>query len=187
MKGWQQTYRDGLAALDAAAAGFGLPDFASMPAVTRDLLIRAGNDALITDLVDVAFLHTLDAMYGAPEYGGNRDLAGWGFTAYDGDVQPRGFTDEQVTQPDNPGLFDLLPLPLGSGVSASRSTGKASIRTAALLPVPKLQEALHMENVFRDLIAMTSDELSLGMLQNSQSSLSKLRNEVGRLVPKGDK
>jgi hypothetical protein len=72
-------------------------------------------------------------------------------------------------------------------VSASRSTGKASIRTAALLPVPKLQEALHMENVFRDLIAMTSDELSLGMLQNSQSSLSKLRNEVGRLVPKGDK
>ncbi len=179
VKGWQQTYRDGLAALDAAAAGYGAPDFASLPLETRDLLLRSGDDPLIADLVDVAFLHTLDAMYGAPEYGGNRNLVGWGFTEYEGDVQPRGFTDEQVTQPDNPGLFDLAPAPAGSGVT----TGNSRLRSSALLPVPDLDDALEMRRAFNDLVAMTSGELSLGMMQNSQGSLKKLRAEISKLTP----
>lgn len=104
--GWQTTYRDGLAALDAAAGGEGM--FATLPGPARDVLLRTSDDAAISGLVDVAFPHTLEFMYGAPEYGGNRDLVGWRFTNFDGDVQPRGWTDEQVTQPDEPGLAEVV-------------------------------------------------------------------------------
>lgn len=109
VRGWQATYREGLAALDAAAGG----DFAALPGPARDLVLRGADDPDVAALVDVAFPHTLEFMYGAPEYGGNRDLVAWAFTRFDGDVQPRGWTDEEVTQPDQPGPQDLLPaLPL---------------------------------------------------------------------------
>ena len=38
-------------------------------------------------------------MYGAPEYGGNRDGVGWAYIGYEGDVQPRGYSDAEVSQP----------------------------------------------------------------------------------------
>ncbi len=38
-------------------------------------------------------------MYGAPEYLGNRDTVGWRYIDFAGDVQPRGYTDEEVSQP----------------------------------------------------------------------------------------
>ena len=38
-------------------------------------------------------------MYGAPEYGGNRDGVVWRSIGYEGDVQPRGFTDQEVSDP----------------------------------------------------------------------------------------
>ena len=36
------------------------------------------------------------ARYAAPEYRGNRDLGGWTAIGFPGDVQPRGYTDEEV-------------------------------------------------------------------------------------------
>ncbi len=41
--------------------------------------------------------HACEGAYGAPEYEGNRDLAGWRAIGYEGDVQPRGYTDEEVS------------------------------------------------------------------------------------------
>ncbi len=38
-------------------------------------------------------------MYGAPEYGGNRDGVAWAGIGFPGDVQPRGFTDAEVAGP----------------------------------------------------------------------------------------
>ena len=38
-------------------------------------------------------------MYGAPEYGGNRDTVGWAYIDYEGDVQPRGYSDAEVSGP----------------------------------------------------------------------------------------
>ena len=38
-------------------------------------------------------------MYGAPEYGGNQNLAGWQSIELEGDVQPRGYTDAEVSEP----------------------------------------------------------------------------------------
>ena len=43
--------------------------------------------------------HACEGMYGAPEYGGNRDLGGWRAIDFDGDVQPRGWTDAEVSEP----------------------------------------------------------------------------------------
>ena len=39
-------------------------------------MLRGADDPDVAALVDVAFPHTLEFMYGAPEYGGNRDLVG---------------------------------------------------------------------------------------------------------------
>ncbi len=114
VKGLQGIYRDGLAALDAAAALYGADRFADLDVVRQELLLRASPDAAIGEMIDVAFPHTLEFMYGAPEYGGNRDLEAWHYTRFDGDVQPRGYTAEQVENPDNPGLLaGILNLPDG--------------------------------------------------------------------------
>ncbi len=38
----------------------------------------------------------VEGAYAAPEYLGNRDLAGWPAIGFPGDVQPRGYTDAEV-------------------------------------------------------------------------------------------
>lgn len=77
VRGWQAIYREGLANLnDDPTAIDNAPEL-------RELL----------------FEHACEATYGAPEYGGNRDLAGWTAIGYAGDVQPRGWTDDEVTNP----------------------------------------------------------------------------------------
>jgi Gluconate 2-dehydrogenase subunit 3 len=74
VRGWQEIYREGIAALDDAL------DLDAQP-----------------ELAQLLFEHACEATYGAPEYGGNRDLAGWRAIAYEGDVQPRGWSDAEVT------------------------------------------------------------------------------------------
>ena len=49
------------------------------------------------ELRQLLFEHACEASYGAPEYGGNRDLTGWRAIGYAGDVQPRGWSDAEVT------------------------------------------------------------------------------------------
>ncbi len=165
-RGWQEIYREGLARLDSRAGEYGSDGFAALPAPTQDLILRDSSDPAIAELVDVAFPHTLDTLYGAPEYGGNRELLGWAFTAYDGDVQPRGYTDEQVTQPDNPGLLDML------------GRGDPQRPQAALLPLPAPEQLPRLHEAFARLIAMSSGELALGTLLQSEGRLSRLRDSM---------
>jgi len=82
--GWQTQYRSGLAALGA--------DFAAQPAEEQDRRLDA--DPAFTSL---CYHHACEGAYGAPEYGGNRDTAGWRAIRFAGDVQPRGYTDEEVS------------------------------------------------------------------------------------------
>ena len=49
-------------------------------------------------------------MYGAPEYGGNREGVGWQAIDFEGDVQPRGWTDAEVSEP-----MTLDAIIIGSG------------------------------------------------------------------------
>jgi hypothetical protein len=142
--GFQTVYREGLAALDAAAGG----DFAALPGPAQEVLLRTSQDEAVIGLVDVAFPHTLEFMYGAPEYGGNRDLLGWRITGYDGDVQPRGWTDEQVENPDSPGVADVLT---GGG--------------------PSFEELLTVA-------PLVTTEQAAGMVASSGGRLSGLRSEA---------
>jgi hypothetical protein len=73
VRGWQEIYREGIAALG------------------EDLDVDAQ-----PELKQLLFEHACEATYGPPEYGGNRDLAGWRAIAYEGDVQPRGWSDAEV-------------------------------------------------------------------------------------------
>lgn len=73
--GWQEQYRAGLARLAVDPADLD-PDF-------RDLL----------------FTHACESLYGDPVYGGNRDGGAWAAIGFAGDVQPRGWTDGEVTSP----------------------------------------------------------------------------------------
>ena len=84
--GYQERYRDGLAALGA--------DFARCPPEEQDARLQA--DAGFCALL---YEHACEGMYAAPEYGGNRDLAGWRYIGYGGDVQPAGHPDERVAGP----------------------------------------------------------------------------------------
>ena len=118
VKGMQQVYREGLARLDELAREQGFADFASAPAPAQDEIL-GGDDPLVAELIALGFPDTMDAMYGAPEYGGNAGLVGWTTTVFDGDVQPRGYTDDQVVNADTPGPFDFL-LPASYHDPASR-------------------------------------------------------------------
>jgi hypothetical protein len=83
--GWQESYRIGLAALGE--------DFDTCDPGEQDRRLRA--NLPFTRLV---YEHACEGMYGAPEYGGNRDGLGWSGIGFAGDVEPRGWTDEQVSQ-----------------------------------------------------------------------------------------
>ena len=82
--GWQQQYRDGLAALGT--------DFSEQDGDEQDRRLDA--DPAFKHLL---YKHACEGCYGAPEYGGNRDLAGWRAIQFEGDVQPRGYTDDEVS------------------------------------------------------------------------------------------
>jgi hypothetical protein len=86
VRGWQEIYRGGLAALGN--------DYSTM-----DPKEQAARLAAERELARLAYEHACEACYGAPEYGGNRDLGGWTAVNFPGDVQPRGYTDAEVTNP----------------------------------------------------------------------------------------
>jgi len=85
--GYQERYRDALAAL-----GTDFPD-----AAPDEQDARLDRDPSFKRLL---YIHACEGMYGDPVYGGNRDFAGWRAIGFDGDVQPRGWTDVEVTSRD---------------------------------------------------------------------------------------
>jgi len=84
--GLQQRYREGLAALGE--------DYTEVDGKEQRRRLRADED-----FCDLLWQHCCEGMYGPPEYGGNRECVGWDYIGYDGDVQPRGYSDAEVSQP----------------------------------------------------------------------------------------
>jgi hypothetical protein len=95
--GLQEVYRRGLAHLEAEAAKRFGAAFVGLAGSDQDRLLSERNDAEAQALVGAAWAHSLEFMYGPPEYGGNRDLAGWTYTGWAGDAQPKGFSDAEVS------------------------------------------------------------------------------------------
>jgi len=84
--GWQERYRRGLAALG--------DDFCDRSGDEQDGRLRSEEE-----FTALLYEHCCEGMYGAPEYGGNREATGWAAIGFLGDVQPRGFTDAEVEGP----------------------------------------------------------------------------------------
>lgn len=173
--GWQEIYRGGLAALNQLAANtFQGQRFETLATPVQLFLVKTNQDAAVQALIDLAFPHALQGMYGAPEYGGNSGTQAWKVHDFDGDVQPRGYTSEQVVEPDNPGLNELLGFNRFNREQANfnRQTMPAQ---AALLPVPSVVEDSIIHQTFRSLIGLNSDEFNLAMMMDSQSSWKRMR------------
>ena len=82
--GLQQVYRDGIAALGA--------DFADVDNDEQDARVAA-----VPEFKRVLYQHACEGMYGDPVYGGNQDQVGWKMIGWVGDIQPRGYTDVEVS------------------------------------------------------------------------------------------
>ena len=54
----------------------------------------------MTEFTALLFEHTIEGLYASPEYGGNRGLAGWQEIGFPGDIQPRGYTSDEVERSD---------------------------------------------------------------------------------------
>jgi hypothetical protein len=93
LTGWQQQYRQGIAALDKLAGG----DFTRAAAAEQDKILATQSVSTFSALL---FEHTIEGLYANPEYGGNRGLAGWKDIGFPGDIQPLGYTSDEVGRSD---------------------------------------------------------------------------------------
>lgn len=90
---WQRQYASGIAALDKLAGG----DFTTAAPAEQDKVLARPE---VSTFLSLLFEHTIEGMYGNPEYGGNRGLAGWKDIGYPGDSQPLGYTGVEVERSD---------------------------------------------------------------------------------------
>lgn len=93
LAGWRRQYTSGIATLDKLAGG----DFAKAAPDKQDTILARQEVSAFTSLL---FEHTVEGLYAVPEYGGNRNLVGWKDIGYPGDVQPRGYTADEVERSD---------------------------------------------------------------------------------------
>jgi hypothetical protein len=92
---WQEQYTKGIAALDKLAGG----DFTKTTRPTQDKVLAT---PAVSGFLSLLFEHTIEGLYSAPEYGGNRGLVGWQDIGFPGDIQPRGYTADEVERSDGP-------------------------------------------------------------------------------------
>ncbi|MDD9892071.1 MAG: gluconate 2-dehydrogenase subunit 3 family protein [Gammaproteobacteria bacterium] len=164
--GLQQTYADGLAHLDSRAQQQGVDCFSELTPSQQDAIITDQTDGAVTGFVGTVFGETIKAMYGAPEYQGNQDLVGWGFTNYDGDVHPRGFTNDQVVNADTPGPFDAT-LPPSYHEGAANPSAQATV--PGVFNPPAFQSNTATLSAYA-----SADEMSF-LIADSGGDISKLQ------------
>jgi hypothetical protein len=97
--GLAQLVTDGLALLDDRCREAAGCNFADASAEDQDALLEIPDERLPA-FVRLVLMLTLDAVYGPPQYGGNRDGGSWKALRWPGFTQPRGFSAEQVSEPD---------------------------------------------------------------------------------------
>jgi hypothetical protein len=90
---WQDQYTKGIRDLDQLAGG----DFTSASHAKQDKILATRSVGAFTSLL---FEHTIEGLYASPEYGGNKNLAGWKEIGFPGDVQPRGYSASEVERSD---------------------------------------------------------------------------------------
>ncbi len=97
--GLAQLVSDGLALLDDLSRDASGRDFADASLADQDELLEVADERSAA-FVRLVLMMTLDAVYGPPQYGANADGSSWKPLGWPGFTQPRGFTAEQVSEPD---------------------------------------------------------------------------------------
>ena len=87
-KGLRRSYREGLAQLDVTSRQLHGAQFVALAEDQQDEVLKA----VPQDFAGLLLDHTLEGMYAAPEYGGNRELTGWRANSFEGDSQPLGYS-----------------------------------------------------------------------------------------------
>jgi hypothetical protein len=100
---WQQQYSHGIATLDKLAGG----DFTKATPADQDKILARPD---VSTFMSLLFEHTIEGMYANPEYGGNRGLAGWKDISFPGDIQPRGYSSDEVERSDGRDPVDDTPI-----------------------------------------------------------------------------
>jgi hypothetical protein len=90
---WQDQYTKGIRQLDKLAGG----DFTRASHARQDKILAMRS---VSEFTNLLFQHTIEGLYASPEYGGNRGLAGWKEIGFPGDVQPRGYSADEVERSD---------------------------------------------------------------------------------------
>jgi gluconate 2-dehydrogenase gamma chain len=90
---WQDRYTTGIKALDKLAGG----DFTKKAPAQQDKILATRS---VSEFTSLLFEHTIEGLYAGPEYGGNRGLSGWKEIGFPGDVQPRGYSADEVERSD---------------------------------------------------------------------------------------
>jgi hypothetical protein len=89
----QTQYTKGISQLDKLADG----DFTKKPPAQQDKILV--NQSVI-EFTSLLFEHTIEGLYASPEYGGNRKQTGWKEIGFPGDIQPRGYSADEVERSD---------------------------------------------------------------------------------------
>jgi hypothetical protein len=90
-------YRVHLAELDSVSQQQYQKPFVQLSPDEQDKVLALANQ----DFVTLLTYHTLEGMFCAPEYGGNRERLGWQLIRFDGDSQPLGYTIYDESAPGN--------------------------------------------------------------------------------------
>ena len=106
---WQEQYTKGISQLDKLAGG----DFTKKPPAQQDKILATKS---VSEFTSLLFEHTIEGLYSSPEYGGNKNLVGWKEIGFPGDVQPRGYSADEVERSDG---HD----PVGTGNVGHENTG----------------------------------------------------------------
>jgi len=97
--GLRTRYREGLRIVDEVSTSVAGKPFAALSTAEQDALLpRFDTDADFpadpvrgTRFLELVIQHTIEGCFTAPEYGGNRDGAGWRMLGIEGDSQPLGY------------------------------------------------------------------------------------------------
>lgn len=101
VKGLQEIYNDGIEVVEELSVKIYEKNFINLKDNEIDELLselREKNPEFFKTLLQ----YTYEGTYSAPEYGGNREIAGWKAINYPGDVQPRGYNQKEMEEPDDP-------------------------------------------------------------------------------------
>ncbi len=90
-------YTQGLDALDAAAQAGQGTGFALLGPTGRLNVLSAADPSF----VQLVYEHAVEGTYGDPVYGGNAGRLGWKAIDYEGDRQPIGYTEHQMSHPED--------------------------------------------------------------------------------------